>query len=284
MNYSLIDTHCHVNFRAYENDLAEVINRCSKANIAMITVGSQIDTSRAAVSVAEKYQGVWAAVGLHPNHLHAQEFIDDQEVDQQKSIKTRTEKFSQADYLDLARHPKVVAIGENGLDYYRLPPGDHEQMKEDQKNAVREHIKLSHEIGKPIIVHCRDAHADQLEILKSAIEQDQLTKRGVIHCFTGTLEEAQKYIEIGFLISLTGILTFSKELQTTVQQLPLSSLMVETDAPYLTPVPHRGKRNEPMYVQHVAKCLAELKGVSFEEIAEITTKNAIRIFQLDRLS
>lgn len=280
MDYKLIDTHCHVNFQAYKEDLDEVIWRSLNEGTAMITVGSQINTSQAAVKIAEKYDGVWAAVGLHPNHLHKQEFIDDQEVDELKVVKTRTEAFSHDDYLALAQHPKVIAIGENGLDYYRLPEGDHAQMKKDQKQTVHAHIDLASGVNKPIIVHCRDAHDDQIEILKEAIEAGKLARRGVIHCFTGTLSEAQRYIELGFMISFTGILTFSKELQAVVKKLPMESIMVETDAPYLAPTPMRGKRNEPSYVKHVAQTLADIKGLTFDEVAEVTTENAIRLFGL----
>ncbi|PIX61869.1 hydrolase TatD [Candidatus Uhrbacteria bacterium CG_4_9_14_0_2_um_filter_41_50] len=280
MTHKLIDTHCHVNFQAYKDDAKDVIARSLEDEIAMITVGSQSDTSKTAIELAEKYDGVWAAIGLHPNHLYEQKFIDEQELKANAFVKTRSEKFDFAYYAGLAHHPKVVAIGENGLDYYRLPDGDQAQMKEDQKRTARAHIDLASEVNKPIIVHVRDAHADQYEILKLAIEEGKLVRRGVIHCFTGTYDEAQKYIELGFMISFTGILTFSKELQAVAKELPLSSIMVETDAPYLAPTPHRGKRNEPAYVKHVAEKLAEIKGLSFDEVAKVTTENAIRFFDL----
>ena len=249
MNLTLIDTHCHVNFAAYKDDMDAVIGRSLDEGIGMIIVGTQSDTSRRAVEVAEKYDGVWASIGLHPSHLHKQEFHDDGEFD---SVKTRTEVFDPEFYRQLASHPKVVAIGEFGLDYYHLPPDiDEAQVHKDQINATNLQIDFATEFNKPIIVHSRDAHDDQFKILRLAVEAGKLPRRGVVHCFTGTLKDAQRYIDLGFMISFTGILTFSKELQAIAHELPIESIMVETDAPYLSPVPHRGKRNEPSYVKFI---------------------------------
>ncbi len=281
MNFKLIDTHCHVHFEAYKNDMDEVIKRATNQDIAMITVGTQSDTSKKAIEVAEKYDGVWASVGLHPNHIHKQEFFDDSELsaDEVSKIRTRAEVFDLDFYRELASHPKVVAIGEFGLDYYHLPPEvKKEQMVKDQIKTAKSQLKLASEIKKPIIVHCRNAHSDQYNILKDEIDEGGLSARGVLHCFTGTLEDAQKYIDLGFMISVTGILNFSKDLQKIVKELPLNSLMVETDSPYLTPPPYRGKRNEPSYVRFVAEVLAEIKEKSFDEIVEITSENAKRLF------
>lgn len=284
MSYQLIDTHCHINFRAFKDDTSEVIARALTSKIAMIAVGSQTDTSKSAIELAEKYEGIWAAVGLHPNHLHEQKFIDNQELEANSFVKTRSENFDLVYYEGLVHHPKVVAIGEFGLDYYRMPKNIAvEKIKGDQKKAALKQISLATLAKKPIIVHCREAHSDQYELLKTEIEKGNLKERGVIHCFTGTSEEALKYIELGFMISVTGILTFSQELQTVVKQLPLSSIMIETDAPYLSPIPHRGKRNEPIYVKCVAETLADLKNVSFDEVAETTTRNAEKLFHIDLL-
>jgi TatD DNase family protein len=247
----------------------------------MIVVGTQSNTSRKAIELAEKYDGVWAAIGLHPSHLHKQEFHDENEAPETEIVKTRSEKFDVATFEELASHPKVVAIGEFGLDYYRLPPGvTMDEMKKDQITTTNAQLQFASAHNLPVIIHCRDAHADQYELLKAEIDRGGLTRRGVIHCYTGTLEEAQKYLELGFYISVTGILTFSKQLQDVVKELPLDRLMIETDAPYLAPGPYRGQRNEPAYVCEVAAKLAEIKGVTFEEVARITTENAKLLFGL----
>lgn len=282
MTLRFIDTHCHVHFQAYKEDMDAVVQRAQAAGVGMITVGTQSTTSKNGLELAEKYDGVWATIGLHPNHLHHQEFVDENEVDTSQTIKTRAEHFDPAYYRELAQHPKVVGIGEFGLDYYRIPPGiDVEQLKRDQAESVRAQLQFATEVGKPVVIHCRDAHDDQIALLKEEIDRGGLARRGVIHCFTGTADEAVRYRTLGFLVSITGIVTFAKNLQETVRQIPLEQIMIETDAPYLTPTPYRGKRNEPAYVEHVAAKIAELKGVSIDEVARVTTQNAVQLFRLD---
>lgn len=303
MKLKFIDTHCHVHFQAYKEDMDATVKRALDAGVGMITVGTQSTTSKNGLALAEQYDGVWCTIGLHPNHLHAQEFLDENELPPQSSIdggterrdgplgrladgpakiKTRAEKFDPEYYRELAKHPKVVAIGEFGLDYYRLPPNvDVDHLKADQAEAVRAQLQFATEVNKPVVIHCRDAHADQVALLKEEIERGGLARRGVIHCFTGTAEEAAAYRKIGFLVSLTGIVTFAKNLQETVRNIPLEQIMIETDAPYLTPAPYRGQRNEPAYVPHIAAKIAELRGVSVDEVARITTANAVRLFGLD---
>lgn len=288
----MIDTHCHVHFNAFKDDMDDVIRRTLERGVSMVTVGTQATTSANGLKVAEKYDGLWATVGLHPNHLCEQEFFDEQELaDGTKvpgnSIKTRCETFNRATYLELARHPKCVAIGECGLDYYRLPDNvDRDETIAKQKATVRQHFDLAHEVGLPVVVHCRDAHADQQAIIREYVESGKLQRRGVIHCFTGTLEEARIYADLGFFISFTGVITFPPRksegqispLQTVVRDLPLERMMIETDSPYLTPVPHRGERNEPWMVEFVAAKISELKKVSLEEVDRVTTENAMRLF------
>lgn len=282
----IIDTHCHVHFNAYKQDMDEVIKHALAVGVFMITVGTQQDTSRRAVEVAEKYDGVWATIGLHPSHTSEQSFEDDDETPT-STIKTRSEEFDPAFYRELAQNKKVVAIGECGLDYYHLPENILvEEAKKKQKIALCAQLDLADELGLPVIIHSREAHTDQMEILREYIAAGKLTRRGVAHCFTGTLEEANDYINLGFLISVTGIIAFSPRksdgsispLQKIIQQISLESVMVETDAPYLAPPPYRGKRNEPAYVIEVAKKLAELHGKSLEEVIEATNNNAKRFF------
>jgi TatD DNase family protein len=281
----LFDSHCHVHFNAYKDDMDEVIRRTLDKGVFMITVGTQKDTSRIGLEVAERYEGMWAAVGLHPNHTVEQSFWDDDELpaDDQVTpkIKTRSETFDTDYYRELTKHPKCVAIGETGLDYYRIPEGaDRQGVIDKQVATVRAHFDLATEVGLPVVIHCRDAYGPQADLIEEYVKAGKLDKRGVIHCFTGTLEEAERFIELGFYISFTGIVTFSKELQKVAKALPLDKLLVETDSPYLSPVPERGKRNEPWKVQYVATKIAELHGVSVEEVAEITFKNTKDVFKI----
>ena len=281
----LFDTHCHVQFHSYKNDIDEVIKRTLDKGVFMITVGTQSDTSRTAIEIAERYDGVWASIGLHPYHLHEQEFADENET-----IHTRTEKFDLDLFRKLAQDPKCVAIGEFGLDYFHMPPNvSREEVIREQKETVRAQFDLATEMNLPVIIHCRDAYEDQLEMVEEYVKAGKLARRGVVHCFVGTQEIADKFIALGFYISFTGILTFPPRkdekgedglspIQRIAKNVPLERLLVETDAPYLTPVPHRGERNEPWMVQFVAEKIAELKGIDVEEVARVTTGNAKRLF------
>lgn len=292
----LIDTHCHVHFNAYKDDMNEVIERTLAKGVFMITVGTQKDTSRYGLEVASLHEGLWASVGLHPNHLTKQEFWDDDELPPQQQatgiIKTRAEVFDSEVYRELAKHPKCVAIGECGFDYYRIPDGaDVEEVKRAQAYALRGQFDLATEMHLPVLIHCRDAHDPQAALIKEYVDAGKLKRRGVIHCFTGSMEEAQRYIDLGFFISFTGIITFPARkgevdadglspLQCVVRDVPLEWMLVETDAPYLTPISFRGKRNEPWYVEFVAAKVAELKGTSLQEVVEQTTENAKKLFKI----
>lgn len=281
----LIDSHCHVHFNAYKEDMDEVIKRTLDRGVFMITVGTQKDTSRKGLEVADRHDGMWATVGLHPNHTVEQEFWDNDELPPEEQatpkIKTRAEVFDMDFYRELAGHPKCVAIGEFGLDYYRIPEGvDRGEVIRRQEETVRAQFDLATEVNKPVVIHCRDAYSRQAEMIREAIGYGKLDRRGVIHCFTGTLEEARAFLDLGFYISFSGILTFGKALQAVAKELPLDRLLIETDSPYLTPAPDRGKRNEPWRVEYVAAKLAELKGVSVEEVARQTFDNARTVFSL----
>jgi TatD DNase family protein len=288
-----IDTHCHVHFQAYKQDMDEVIERSLNEGVFMITVGTQSTTSKNGLALAERYEGVWTTIGLHPNHTCEQKFFDEEELgSEEKSdalIKTRCEEFDASYYRELAAHPKVVAIGECGLDFYRIPEeANVSDARAKQVREVRKQFDLADELNLPLVIHCRDAHREQQEILREYVEAGKLQRRGVVHCFTGTREQAQVYFDLGFLVSFTGIITFPPRkgdgelspLQRVVSDVPLDRLMIETDAPYLTPVPHRGERNEPRYVKHVAEKIAELKGLTLEEVAEATFQNAVKLFGL----
>jgi len=284
----LFDTHCHVHFNAFKGDMDDVVRNALANDVSMITVGTRQDTSENAVAVAERYRRVWAAVGLHPSHLFSG-YTDKQEI---ASSSSKRETFDPEYYRKLLAHPKVVAVGEMGLDYYHNHDGfDPEKQKELQVALFTAGAKLAKENGLPIIVHCRNAHDDQIELLTKIygpyISGDPF--RGVIHCFTGTSHDAQRYFDLGFFIGFTGIITFpprksalanGEELLTdVVRWAPLERILVETDAPYLAPVPYRGKRCLPRYVREVAKKVAELKGIDPSEVEARTTENTFRLFQ-----
>lgn len=291
----LVDTHAHVNFNAYKDDSDEVVRRALEGNIWMINVGSQIDTARRAVEFAQQYSvGVYAAVGLHPIHLRSGEV--DAHVDEYEIVQfaSRAEEFNYEEYKKLAKDPKVVAIGEIGLDYYHIDNSklknqnsklqvkiqNLEEVKNLQKQTFIKQLELASELNKPVIIHCREAHNDVLEILQSAINNRRLTIKGVVHSFSGRWSQAQQYLEMGFYLGFNGIITFARDYDRVVKEMPLDRLVLETDCPYLTPVPFRGKRNEPSYVKYVAQQVAGLRNISYDEIAGITTKNARELFKI----
>lgn len=277
MEFELIDIHAHVNFNAFREDGDGVIKRTLDKRVGMILVGSQFETSRRAVDYARRYlAGVWAAAGLHPIHLRELE-VDASEIGGEgvPGFKTRPEEFDPAKYKELALDTKTVAIGECGLDYYRT--GRSQEEKEKQWNVLREHISLAREVNKPLIIHCRNAYDDLFRILK---EENAGEMGGTIHFFVGSVEDARKFLDVGFHLSFTGVITFARDYDEVVKYAPLDRIMVETDAPYVAPVPYRGKRNEPLYVREIARRVAEIRGLSYEEVARATTENAIKLFRL----
>ncbi len=281
----LIDTHTHVNLRAFADDALETIKRAHDVGVAVINVGTQIDTSRQAVALLEKFDlDLYAVIGLHPSHTFAHDFEDEEEV----KFKTREEHFDSELYKQLAQNPRVVGIGECGLDYYRLPNDrNHDEIKQLQRTAFDSQIKLALELDKALCVHCRpsdgtvDAYEDLLEIIKQ-VKATNPSLRFEVHCYTGDLATALKFVELGGYIGLNGIITFDKtgRSEEVVKGLPLESIILETDAPYLTPKSNRGKRNEPSFLPEVAEKIAEWKNISFEEVAQKTTINANNLFKL----
>lgn len=256
MKMRLIDTHAHVDMGHYDDDREEVVERAKNEGTGFINMGLNIDSSKKSVSLAETNDGVYAGVGFHPHE--ASRFGS--------SDPKRLRKLSRSD--------SVVAIGEIGLDYYR----DNSPRK-DQREAFRTQLDLACELGLPVSVHNRSSTEDLLRLLKEGDEVPQ----GVSHSFFGDYELGMEFIDLGFYLGLSGPLTFSgeKELKEAVKRFPLDRLVLETDCPFLTPVPHRGERNEPSYVSHVAKEVAKIKGISEEEVAERTTENAMRLFDLN---
>jgi len=279
----LIDTHAHVNFNAFKDDADEVIRRSLANDTWMILVGSEYKTSKRALDFANKYeQGVYAAVGLHP--IHTNEVMakgDDYE------FITRAEEFNYDMYEKLAKFKKVVAIGEIGLDYYHIELGAQvAEIKKKQKQVFLEQLKLARNLNLPAIIHCRQAHDDMLVVLKDFKKaHKELAGRenwAVMHCYSGDEDLAWKYFSLGLSISFTGLITFSAKWDDLIRKVPLEKIMVETDCPYMTPEPFRGRRNEPLLVKNVALRIAEIKNLSLERIAEITTDNAKELFNFKK--
>ncbi|HHY59320.1 MAG TPA: TatD family hydrolase [Clostridia bacterium] len=252
---ALIDTHVHLMDERFREDVDQVIANAKAAGVvAMANVGYDLESSRQAVAMAQEEPCLYAVVGIHPH---------DAKLCTPEALRELEE---------LARQPKVVAIGEIGLDYYRnLSP------KEVQKEAFRQQIRLAQKLNKPIVVHDRDAHGDTIQILK---EEKVSAIGGVLHCYSGSWEMAREAMKMGLFISLAGPVTFhnARRLQDIAKLMPLDYLLIETDCPYLAPEPYRGKRNEPAYVVKVAEMIAAVKRKSLEEIAQVTTANARRIF------
>lgn len=276
----LIDSHCHLHFPAYAEDGEAVLARMREKNIWGLTVGTTIATSRSAVQYAEAHQGIWAVVGYHPEHFSSS-FHDEAEGD--------ADRYSIEEIAVVARSSKkVVAIGETGLDFFRIDEDrNREQAQNDQERGLREHLSLAHAADLPVVIHCREALGRLAEIIQS--EQDRGVRcRGVVHCFTGSWEEAKPLLDLGFFLSFSGVVTFPvKTIQSAeahvhrvIERMPLERMLIETDAPYLTPVPHRGEKNEPAHVVHVAQKIAQLRLKTEEEIARQTTENAIELFHL----
>ena len=277
----LIDTHAHLNFAAFKDDIDVIIKDIVNQGMKVINVGSQLSTSKRAVDLAKKYpDNLYASVGLHPIHLFEIE-VDKIEV----PFKSRAEEFKSSDYEELAKNKEVVAIGETGLDYFHKPDNvSKTEFKNKQKWAFIKQLELARKFDKPVILHCRGdmednerAYKDMLKILK-----EFGYFKGVIHCFGSSLEIAKQFLDLGFMISFTGIITFpnAKSLVPVVKHVPIEKIMIETDAPYLAPQTVRGKINLPQYVKYIAKKIAEIKNIHYDIVENMTTQNAIDFFKL----
>ena len=263
------DAHTHTNFVAYNDDREATILRAKDAGVGMNVVGTQLDTSKAAVALAEKYDNVFATIGLHPIHT-SKSYHDEKELGEGgKEFTSRGEVFDMAAYEALGQNPRVIAVGECGLDYFRLE----EKTKEVQKEAFIRQIELANKLGKPLMLHIRNAYDDALEILKAHAKV-----KGDTHFFAGDWATAKKFLDFGFTLSFTGVITFTHDYDEVIKNAPLDMLLSETDAPYVTPAPHRGKRNEPAYVELVVRKIAEIRGEDFEKVRRQILENACRVF------
>lgn len=253
---TLVDSHCHLDFEDFETERDEIIQRARSSGVqTMLTICTHVNRMDRILAVAEHYDQVFCSVGLHPNH-----------VDEHPKVELE-------DLLKWAAHEKVVGIGETGLDYYY----DYADT-ERQVRSFRTHIAAARETGLPVIIHSREAEDDTAAILKEEMGQGAFP--GVLHCFSSHQRLAEVALELGLYVSFAGIVTFknAKDLQETARMVPLDRILVETDCPYLAPVPKRGKRNEPSFVVHTAEKLAELKEMSTGELSEATTDNFYRLF------
>ncbi|MFA4999682.1 MAG: TatD family hydrolase [Parcubacteria group bacterium] len=279
MKPKFIDSHAHVQFADYDADREEVIKKALAAGVWMINSGSDLSNSAGAVELAEKYEeGVYATVGIHPSEsakLHGRE-------DWQRSLRM------------LAENPKCVAVGECGLEYF-----SDTDNKGEQKELFIKQMEISDEVKKPLVIHCRDAYDDLYGILKENENLLLANRPALMHFFSGMERDAERFLDMGFVFSFGGATTFSsrraggeagssKPNKTNfgplIKKLPLSAILLETDCPYVTPEPYRGKRNEPSFVTYVAMKMAEIKGVSVEKLAEATTENALKFFAIDGAS
>jgi TatD DNase family protein len=247
---------CHLNFPDFENKIPDVVQRASDMDVKyMQTICTRLGEFPQILNIANDYDNIWCSVGVHPNNVAEEELTNSGEL------------------IKLAQDKKVIGIGETGLDYYY----EHSPRQKQQKSFI-EHLKASVETGLPVIVHTRDADDDTIEILQQQYAQKPFT--GLIHCFSTSSKLAYAAIELGMYISISGIVTFKKAtiLQDIVRELPLEKLLVETDAPYLAPTPHRGKTNEPGFTRHTAEFIANMKNISYEEVAKVTTNNFFDLF------
>lgn len=261
----LIDTHAHLDYPDFESDLESVIARAAEAGVTrIISIGTGVESSRRAVALAERFPNVYAAVGIHPTNV-AEEGLD----------------FLPA-LRELARHPKVVAIGETGVDYHHLSEelSDETDWKKNQAHAFRMQLDLAEEFGLNVVIHQRSAWEDTLSVLRPYTGR----VHGVFHCFGGTVEEAAEVVALGHLVSFTGIITFknAEQVRVTAAAVPDGGYMVETDCPYLAPVPNRGKRAEPAHTRIVAEHVAVARGLTLEEVAAATTNTAESFFRFKR--
>ncbi|MCB9802429.1 TatD family hydrolase [Candidatus Nomurabacteria bacterium] len=269
----LFDSHTHLNFQAYDEDREEVIKRCLDFPMSLVNIGAAFATSLKAVELAKNNQNFYAALGLHPIHVFDEEF---KITDYQKLITANSEK--------------VVAMGESGLDYYHFNEVeekygvDFAKMQAKQREIFIKHIQLAKDNNLALVVHGRNDQESKLNVYQDIFNVlvEQKVERAVIHCFGGSLEEAKKFVDKGFYLGFTGIITFDKTgvLESIIKIMPRDKILIETDAPYLTPVPNRGKRNEPVYVEHVAVKIAEILEMSKEEVIELTGNNAKNLFNL----
>ena len=286
--FKYFDSHTHLQFAAFDNDRDEILEKTLNEGVGMVNVGTQFETSKKAIELAHKYDShplfskfIYATVGLHPIHT-SKSFYDESELGVQKdnnkyAFVSKEEIFNYDAYKELSKDAKVVAIGECGLDYFRI---ENENQKEKQIEAFEKQILLSFEIKKPLMIHCRSAFTDLILILEK--NKNKLNNPpGIIHFFSGNKDEVIKLLNLGFYFTFGGVITFVRDYDKIIKLIPDDKILSETDAPYVAPIPYRGKRNEPRYVKEVVKKLAEIKNIKEEKINEQILENARMVFGIE---
>ncbi|MFW6283417.1 MAG: TatD family hydrolase [Minisyncoccales bacterium] len=248
----IFDTHAHINFKAFNKDREKIIKKTLEKGVGMINVGSNLKTSKKAIEIANKFDNVYATVGIHPIHIKDDTVLKENEI------------------RELAEEKQVVAMGEIGLDYYKIPT---EKIKEKQKNFLKKQIKIAEKTDLPVVLHCRQAHSEMIDLLSN------INIKGVIHCFSGDWSTAQKYLEFGFYLGFNGIIYKNQYSKEVIKKIPLSKMLVETDCPFLLPPEEEG-RNEPLNVKYIIKTIAKIKDIKKKEVEKETTKNAQKLFKL----
>ena len=266
-----IDIHCHLDFKDYDSDREEVLARMKNMGVGAITIGTDLESSKKAVAIAEANENLWATIGVHPD------------ITSQPPLKLRGGERSDGVILELEKliaSPKVVGIGECGLDYFRIKD---ESEKINQKKLFESQIQFAIKHDKPLMLHCRDSYGDVLDILenyKEAGGPEAAKLRGNVHFFAGDISIAKKFLDLGFTMSFTGVITFTHDYDEVIKYLPTDSIMSETDAPFVAPASHRGKRNEPSFVIEGVKKMAEIRNENEEEFGQKIVENAKRVFNL----
>ncbi len=274
-----IDIHCHLDFPDYGADIHGVLARMRENQVGAITIGTDLESAKRAVKIAEENENIWACIGVHPvDHNSPQPPLNLRGGERSEGVIFDTEEFEK-----LVTHPKVVAIGECGLDFFRLKPEEFEEEKKRQEFLFRKQIEFALKHNKPMMLHCRESYDEVLDILESykeAVGPEAVKLKGNSHFFAGNKEQAKRFLDLGFTLSFTGVVTFTHDYDEVIKFAPINSIMSETDSPFVAPVPFRGKRNEPTFVIEVVKKIAEIRGEDEETVRLAILSNANRMFDL----
>lgn len=267
----LIDAHTHIHFPAYDKDRKAVLERARQANLKIVTVGTQVSTSRTAVILARQNKDfIWATVGFHPNHIGSQWYHD-----QSEQAEAEQEEFDADALTELAEDPSVIAIGECGLDYYRLPEGDNSKIKQEQAKVFAAQRSIAEQLHKPLMIHCRpskgtdDAYEDMIGLLRG------VTVPFIFHFYAGSPAMTEKLVTLGAYFTFGGVITFSSDYNESIARIPLNTILLETDAPYVAPAGHRGERNESSFIGETYRRMAELKEIEYD----VLVKNIAATFE-----